>query len=897
MRTSPVLWFSLFFLLGNDPFGAVAIDCSRSLPSPTNNGGGSFTGGVQLLIPSWTFSCPGFIDDWFAHVTGDTSVTVGSGIEFQVLKPDPVKSNAYNLIYGNMYGDDIAGGLSADGSRIRFDVNIGYLLPVRPGYIVGVYIDPNAVNQLSLIYDNTAEDIDIYYWENLTGRMCDLSLCDAKVTRGSPLIGWTFRNVTSDNALSTQENTIQALRMNLQYCNETEALSCVPPSESVEPTMSSTLMPPSLSSVTSSATPSSSSTDGSGSGNGGGGIFEDLSIQVVAVLGVIVILLLLVIILSLIICICCLCRSKTGIEVSGSVENPGYDDPGTISTISKSHLLSSSPQTSLPSIPVAMTTHHTYIEESLRDSNIVDTRFTSAGAQDLKNLRGGEKNGGIPTNPLPIGNGGFINNDYDDPEPSQSIVSPQSQNGLSHYYSTPNAGGDVDPISPPVGPYYSLPPAEAVPNIIEIYDTPDCDSVVPSSNDPEVTDNYDKIIIKDKSPPGEPAPSNNGDPTIYNYVPTLEQRTTLLNWRYEIPADQEYDKLNFFVQTKVFWKPAATTTGLYEQLASNKYREINRKEIAISSTLGEGQFGYVSKGLWTHANERHDVAVKMLKPDATDQDRVKLLQEAAIMGQFTHKNIVKLHGVVTVGEPVMMLLEFMPRGELRAYLRSIKSKLSASNITNMPKLLLRFCRDISSGMAYLSQKSFVHRDLAARNVLLASDLTCKIGDFGMARDLMEDESNYYKSSGGIIPLKWTAPEALNFKKYTSASDVWSYGMVLYEIWSLGHKPFNDLSNPIVIALVNSKHCQAPPPGCSRRVYQLMVNCWNPEHTLRPKFESISEYLKDSDESLLQWSREDLSAGKDVSRLGAPLEVSTDLYVDLQRTYQAAMLEQSNKNFA
>ena len=117
----------------------------------------------------------------------------GSGIEFQVLKPDTVESNVYNVIYSNTYGDDVMGTLSASGARIKIDVDGAYLLPVRPGYIVGVYIDPNAANQLSLLYEKTEEDIDIYYWENLTGRMCDLSLCDAKVMKGvRPLVGWTF---------------------------------------------------------------------------------------------------------------------------------------------------------------------------------------------------------------------------------------------------------------------------------------------------------------------------------------------------------------------------------------------------------------------------------------------------------------------------------------------------------------------------------------------------------------------------------------------------------------------------------------------------------------------------------------------------------------------------------
>ncbi|XP_019849269.1 PREDICTED: uncharacterized protein LOC109580484 isoform X5 [Amphimedon queenslandica] len=226
--------------------------CSRFLPSPSNNGG-LFTGGVQLLIPSWTFSCQGVINNWFAHVTGNTSVTVGSGIEFQVLKPDPVKSNVYNLIYGNTYGK---GGESFNGSRIEIDaLNTGSQanLPVRPGYIVGVYIDSNAVNKLSLIYKDTAEDIDIYYWENLTGRMCDLSLCDAKVMRGvRPLIGWNFRNITSESTLMTQEGTVQLLRSNSpEYCNETEVSSCFLPSESVEPTMSTTLIPSSSSSYSS----------------------------------------------------------------------------------------------------------------------------------------------------------------------------------------------------------------------------------------------------------------------------------------------------------------------------------------------------------------------------------------------------------------------------------------------------------------------------------------------------------------------------------------------------------------------------------------------------------------------------------------------------------------------
>ena len=188
-----------FFL--SVPLRAVDDVCSLSLPSYNAGSfnGGSFAGGIQLLIPSWNFSCDGTVNNWFAHVNGNTSIVdEDSGVEFQVLKPDPVKSNVYSLTYHNLYGDP---GSSSNGSEIELKLNaFQKRLPVRGGYIVGVYIDPNAANELSLLYEETEEDIDIYYWENLTGRMCDLSLCDAKVMRGvRPLLGWTFGKCISCN--------------------------------------------------------------------------------------------------------------------------------------------------------------------------------------------------------------------------------------------------------------------------------------------------------------------------------------------------------------------------------------------------------------------------------------------------------------------------------------------------------------------------------------------------------------------------------------------------------------------------------------------------------------------------------------------------------------------------
>ena len=166
-----------------------ASSCSRSLPSynETTFTGDTFTGGIQLLIPSWTFSCNGTIDQWYAHVTGNT--TIDNSIEFQVFKPDSIKDNVYHVVYGNSYKGD-----NSDHNRINVTTDnvVNVFLPIRAGYIVGVYIRPDIMNQLHLLYEDTG-DVDIYYWENVTERDCDLSLCNAKIIKGvNPLIGWIF---------------------------------------------------------------------------------------------------------------------------------------------------------------------------------------------------------------------------------------------------------------------------------------------------------------------------------------------------------------------------------------------------------------------------------------------------------------------------------------------------------------------------------------------------------------------------------------------------------------------------------------------------------------------------------------------------------------------------------
>ncbi|KAJ8286360.1 hypothetical protein GJAV_G00037770 [Gymnothorax javanicus] len=261
-------------------------------------------------------------------------------------------------------------------------------------------------------------------------------------------------------------------------------------------------------------------------------------------------------------------------------------------------------------------------------------------------------------------------------------------------------------------------------------------------------------------------------------------------------------------------------------------KEIDVSSISIDRVIGAGEFGEVCSGPLKLPGKREKlVAIKTLKAGYTEKQRREFLGEASIMGQFDHPNIIHLEGVVTKSKPVMIITEYMENGSLDTFLKKNDGQFTVIQLVGM-------LRGIASGMRYLSDMGYVHRDLAARNILVNSNLVCKVSDFGLSRVLEDDPEAAYTTRGGKIPIRWTAPEAISFRKFTSASDVWSYGIVMWEVMSFGERPYWEMSNQDVIKAVEESYRLPGPMDCPAALYQLMMDCWQKERNNRPKFEEI-----------------------------------------------------------
>ncbi|XP_041946265.1 ephrin type-B receptor 3 [Alosa sapidissima] len=267
-------------------------------------------------------------------------------------------------------------------------------------------------------------------------------------------------------------------------------------------------------------------------------------------------------------------------------------------------------------------------------------------------------------------------------------------------------------------------------------------------------------------------------------------------------------------------------------------REIDISCVKIEEVIGAGEFGEVCRGrLKQPGRKEAAVAIKTLKAGYTERQRRDFLAEASIMGQFDHPNVIHLEGVLTRSCPVLIVTEFMENGALDSFLRMNDGRFTVTQLVGM-------LRGIASGMKYLSEMNYVHRDLAARNVLVNSNLVCKVSDFGLSRFLDDNSADptYTSSLGGKIPIRWTAPEAIAFRKFTTASDVWSYGIVMWEVMSFGERPYWDMSNQDVMNAVEQDYRLPPPMDCPTVLHQLMLECWLKERNQRPKFAQIVSTL-------------------------------------------------------
>ncbi|KAL9987226.1 hypothetical protein ACROYT_G001497 [Oculina patagonica] len=273
--------------------------------------------------------------------------------------------------------------------------------------------------------------------------------------------------------------------------------------------------------------------------------------------------------------------------------------------------------------------------------------------------------------------------------------------------------------------------------------------------------------------------------------------------------------------------------------------EFPREKIKLVRELGNGSFGMVYEG------EAEDitpdvpirrVAVKTVSENASIRDRVDFLQEASVMKQFCSNHVVRLLGVVSEGQPTLVIMELMELGDLKNFLRS---RRPGEGTLPPPTLqeLLQMAGEIADGMAYLAARKYVHRDLAARNCMVNSDFTVKIGDFGMTRDIYE--TDYYRKGGkGLLPVRWMAPESLKDGVFTSYSDVWSFGVVMWEMATLACQPYPGKSNEEVLKYVVDGGLMEKPEECPDRLYEMMTICWQFSAKARPTFVYLISLLEE-----------------------------------------------------
>ncbi|XP_052072142.1 activated Cdc42 kinase-like isoform X16 [Mytilus californianus] len=266
---------------------------------------------------------------------------------------------------------------------------------------------------------------------------------------------------------------------------------------------------------------------------------------------------------------------------------------------------------------------------------------------------------------------------------------------------------------------------------------------------------------------------------------------------------------------------------------------IPANSIQINKTLGEGEFGVVQQGLWTtETGEKVQVAIKCLTKEKMHTGTTEFLKEANIMQNVDHENIVRMYGVVLDKDDSLMLVtELAP---MRSLLECLKEQSLRTDFP-LPRLC-DFAQEICDGMSYLESKRLIHRDLAARNILVFSKSKVKISDFGLSRALGVGK-DYYQSNFSLnlkLPIAWCAPECINYLKFTSASDIWAFGVTLWELFTYGFQPWAGLTGQQILESIDAPNCQRleRPDLCPKEYYQIMTKCWEHDPERRPLFSEL-----------------------------------------------------------
>ena len=250
--------------------------------------------------------------------------------------------------------------------------------------------------------------------------------------------------------------------------------------------------------------------------------------------------------------------------------------------------------------------------------------------------------------------------------------------------------------------------------------------------------------------------------------------------------------------------------------------EIDRWQIQLVHKVGAGQFGEVWEGLW---NNTTSVAVKILKPETTLIRRV--MKEVRWMKKLRHAKLIYLYAVCT--KPIYIVTELMKHGSLMDYLRH-----GEGQSLKQPQLI-DMAEQVASGMAYLEEQNHMHQFLAARNILVGENLICKVADFGLAR-VFEKQATF--------SIKWMAPEAALYNRFSIKSDVWSFGIVMYEIITYGRSPNPGMTNEQVLEGLQQGYHMPRPFGCPEKLHDIMMDCWQDDLVSRPTFKSLQVQLED-----------------------------------------------------